>query len=226
MKSLGARAQGLRLERMQASAQWRHGGFRNLAPIRPGLRDPAAKMPTLAEFVCGGTRRVPAAPLPALDPRGHWLQPPASGLRATWIGHSTVLVEIDGARLLTDPVWGRRASPSQLAGPKRFQPAAVPLTALPPLDAVLISHDHYDHLDMATVKRLVRSQSAPFAVPLGIGGHLRRWGVPEHRIIELDWDETCTLGELVLTLTSAHHFSGRGLARNTTLWGSWVIAGP
>ncbi len=228
MKSLGARAQGLRLERMQASAQWRDGGFRNLAPIRPGLRDPAAKMPTLAEFVCGGTRRVPAAPLPALDPRGRWQQPPASGLRATWIGHSTVLLEIDGARLLTDPVWGRRASPSQLAGPKRFQPAAVPLAALPPLDAVLVSHDHYDHLCHPTIRALAKTR-VPFVTSLGVGAHLQAWGVAPERITELDWWESHRVPGtgVEVTATPSQHFSGRGLKdRNATLWSGLAMRGP
>ena len=83
MKSMGERATGERLERMRNSALWAGEGFRNLAPIQPGLRDPAAKMPSLGDFLCGGTRRVPGAPLPMQDPRGAWLKPPASGLRAT-----------------------------------------------------------------------------------------------------------------------------------------------
>jgi L-ascorbate metabolism protein UlaG (beta-lactamase superfamily) len=152
--------------------------------------------------------------------------PAAEGVEIVWYGHASALVEIEGSRVLLDPVWSDRCSPSAHVGPKRLHPVPVELESLPRVDAVLISHDHYDHLDMETVRRLTASQSAPFAVPLGIGGHLRRWGVPEHRIIELDWDETCTLGELTVTLTSAHHFSGRATTRNTTLWGSWVIAGP
>ena len=160
MKSLGARAQGLRLERMHASPLWAGAGFRNIAPIRPGLRDPEARMPSLTDFLCGGTRRVPTAPLPAQDPRGAWLQRPDTGLRATWLGHSTVLLEIDGARVLTDPVWGQRASPTQLAGPKRFQPVPVALKTLmdiAPPDAVLISHDHYDHLCHPTLRALAKT---------------------------------------------------------------------
>jgi L-ascorbate metabolism protein UlaG (beta-lactamase superfamily) len=97
---------------------------------------------------------------------------------------------------------------------------------LPPVDAVLISHDHYDHLDLPTVRALVRGQSAPFVVPIGIGAHLRGWGVPEDRIIELDWDGATTVAGLTLTCTEARHFSGRFFARNTTLWSSWVITGP
>ncbi len=125
MRSLGRKAEGARLERLKASPLWAGEGFRNLHPIIPGLRDPGVPMPTLADFICGGERRVPRGPLPSMSPVGTWAVPPASGLRLTWLGHSTVLIEIDGLRVLTDPVWGPRASPSRLAGPKRFQP--VPL---------------------------------------------------------------------------------------------------
>jgi L-ascorbate metabolism protein UlaG (beta-lactamase superfamily) len=101
----------------------------------------------------------------------------------------------------------------------------VGLRDLPPLDAIVISHDHYDHLDMATVRELTRRQSAPFLVPLGVGTHLRRWRVPEERIVELDWNGTARLGGLSFTMTEARHFSGRAFTRNETLWCSWVIAG-
>jgi len=228
MKSLGARATGLRLERMQASPSWVDGGFRNLAPIQRGLRDPAAQMPSLTDFLCGGTRRVPTAPLPAQDPRARWLKPPATGLRATWLGHSTVLVEIDGVRVLTDPVWGARASPSQLAGPKRFQPVPVALKALPPIDAVLISHDHYDHLCHPTIRALAKT-GVPFVTSLGVGAHLQAWGVEPERITELDWWQSHRLpgSGVEITAAPAQHFSGRGLKdRNATLWSSLVLRGP
>src|SRR4051812_19580076 len=130
MKSFGARAAGLRLERMKSSPLWRGEGFANIHPVLVGLRDPAARMPSLSEFLCGGPRRVPASPLPAADPRDTWSRKPETGLRATWLGHSTVLIEIDGVRVLTDPVWGPRASPSSLLGPKRFQPVPVELRAM------------------------------------------------------------------------------------------------
>ncbi len=229
MKSLGARASGLRLERMQASPLWVRNesgaGFRNLAPIRAGLRDPAAKMPTLADFVCGGSRRVPERPLPAMNPLDTWQHKPDSGLRATWLGHSTVLLELDGVRLLTDPVWGARASPSQLAGPKRFQPVPVALKTLPPIDAVLISHDHYDHLCHPTIKALAKT-SVPFVTSLGVGAHLQAWGVPPERITELDWWESHVIAGTGVEVTAApsQHFSGRGLKdRNATLWSSLVV---
>ena len=142
MKSLGARAAGERLERMQASPLWQGQGFRKLHPVLPGLRDSSGPRPTLGQFLCGGPRRVPPGPLPLVDPRPAWQQVPDSGLRATWLGHSTVLVEIGGRRILTDPVWGPRVSPSRLIGPKRFQPAPLRLRDMPPLDLALISHDH------------------------------------------------------------------------------------
>ena len=230
MKSLGSRAAGLRLERMHASAQWdrvSNGGFRNNAPIRPGLRDPNAKMPTLADFLCGGTRRVPTAPLPAVDPRPAWQRTPDSGLRATWLGHSTVLLEVDGARLLTDPVWGARASPTQLAGPKRFQPVPVSLKALPNIDAVLISHDHYDHLCLPTMRALAKT-AVPFVTSLGVGAHLQGWGIAPERITELDWGQKHRVPgtSVEVTAVPAQHFSGRGLKdRNATLWSSLVIQG-
>ena len=127
MKTLGKPPQGERLERLQASPLWTPQGLRNIHPVLPGLRDASAPRPALSDFLCGGERRVPAGPLPSHDPREAWRRTPGSGLRATWLGHSTVLVEIAGRRVLTDPVWGPRASPSRLVGPKRFQPAPVAL---------------------------------------------------------------------------------------------------
>ena len=105
MKSLGRKPGGARLERIKASPRWTGEQFRNLHPIAPGLRDPTASMPTLTDFLCGGERRVPRGPLPSMNPLEKWRKAPASGLRATWLGHSTVLIEIDGLRVLTDPVW-------------------------------------------------------------------------------------------------------------------------
>jgi L-ascorbate metabolism protein UlaG (beta-lactamase superfamily) len=225
MRSLGRTPAGARLERMRASPRFAQDRFRNLYPILPGLRDASAPMPSLREFLCGGERRQPPAPLAAVDPLEGWRRPPGSGLRATWLGHSTVLIEIDGRRVLTDPVWGPRASPSRLVGPKRFQPVPVALKSLPPLDVVVISHDHYDHLDYPTIRRL-RALDVPFVTSLGVGAHLESWGVNPQRIVELDWWESWTLPGADLTVTAApsQHFSGRTVkSRNTTLWSSLVI---
>jgi L-ascorbate metabolism protein UlaG (beta-lactamase superfamily) len=225
MKSLGTRARGARLERMQASTRWKDGRFHNLHPIAPGLRDPSASMPSISDFLCGGERRVPRGALPSVDPLATWQRPPQSGLRATWLGHSTVLIEIDGLRIVTDPVWGHRASPSSLAGPKRFQPVPVPLRAMPPVDLVLVSHDHYDHLDYPTIRQLAKLD-VPFVTSLGVGAHLEAWGVRPERIVELDWWESHRIPGTEVTVTAApsQHFSGRGLKdRNATLWSSLVI---
>jgi len=182
-------------------------------------------MPSLSDFLCGGERRVPRGPLPAVDPRPHWARRVQSGLRITWLGHSTTLIEIGGYRVLTDPVWGPRASPSRLIGPKRFQPVPVPLRALREVDLVIISHDHYDHLDYPTIRQLVKS-SVPMVTSLGVGAHLERWGIAPERIVELDWWEYYRLPHSDLTVTAApsQHFSGRGFKdRNATLWSSMVI---
>ena len=228
MKSFGKPPQGERLERLQASPLWTPQGLRNKHPVLPGLRDVNGPRPSLVDFLCGGERRVPSGPLPSMDPRDAWRRPAASGLRATWLGHSTVLIEIGGKRVLTDPVWGPRASPSRLVGPKRFQPMPVALKALPPIDLVVISHDHYDHLDYPTIRALAKA-GVPFVTALGVGAHLESWGIPPERITELDWWQSHRLpgSEVVVTAAPSQHFSGRGLKdRNATLWASMVIASP
>jgi len=225
MKSFGANPRGARLERIKASPRWAGERFRNVHPVMPGLRDPSVPMPTISEFLCGGERRMPRGPLPSISPLEAWRRSPGSGLRATWLGHSTVLIEIDGLRVLTDPVWGPRASPLRVAGPKRFQPVPVALRAMPPIDLVVVSHDHYDHLDYPTIRELAKLD-VPFVTSLGVGAHLEAWGVPATRIVELDWWESHRLPNSELTVTAApsQHFSGRGLKnRNSTLWSSLVI---
>jgi len=227
LKSFGAQASGLRLERMKASPRYRDGAFTNTAPVTQGLKKGTAT-PTIAEFLCGGQRRTPRVPLPSQSPLAGWRHPPASGLRATWLGHSTVLLELDGARVLTDPVWGERASPVSFAGPKRFQPVPIAIAALPELDAVIISHDHYDHLDYPTILELAK-RDVPFFTSLGVGAHLQAWGVPAQRITELDWWEQAVIPgtELAINAAPSQHFSGRGLgSRNATLWSSMVVRGP
>ncbi|GII76594.1 Zn-dependent hydrolase [Sphaerisporangium rufum] len=211
-----------RADRVRRSPQFRDGAFFNPMPEHTEVLDgPPAGL--LREFVTDRDRRRPAGPVPLRTPPAGQA---ADGLGVVWYGHASTLVEIDGRRVLFDPVWSERVSPSQLAGPRRLHPVPVPLDALPAVDAVAISHDHYDHLDRATVRALTVRQSAPFLVPLGIGAHLERWGVPADRIIELDWEEEAEVAGLRFTATAARHFSGRTLRRNDTLWGSWSVAGP
>jgi L-ascorbate metabolism protein UlaG (beta-lactamase superfamily) len=221
----GSQPRGLRLERMQGSKRYRDGAFHNVHPILPGLR--GGVMPSLGDFLRGGGRRVPRAPLPTTDPRASWSRPAETGLRLTWLGHSTLLVELDGVRVLTDPVWGSRVSPVGFAGPKRFHPVPVSLAQLPRPDAVLVSHDHYDHLDYPTILELAKGD-VPFFTSLGVGAHLESWGIPESRIVELDWWESAPIagGRAQLTAAPSQHFSGRapGL-RSTTAWSSFALRG-
>jgi L-ascorbate metabolism protein UlaG (beta-lactamase superfamily) len=155
---------------------------------------------------------------------------PSTGLRVTWMGHSSMLVEIDGVRVLIDPVWDERAAPLTWAGPKRFFAAPLPLEEMPRIDAVLISHDHYDHLGAQTIRRLAALASvsgASWLTPLGVGAILERLGVAGARITELDWTDSAQVGALTITALPTRHFSGRSLLnRFETLWASFVLAGP
>ncbi|MGW0433329.1 MBL fold metallo-hydrolase [Micromonospora sp. NPDC003197] len=227
--ALGGRPRGARAARIHRSPQFQGKTFQNPVTTRIDLADTSRN--TLRELLFGDHRRRPTGTVPVRTPTTAAPVPAsasasASELNILWYGHASTLIEIEGRRVLVDPVWSERCSPSRLVGPRRLHPPPVPIEQLPPVEAILISHDHYDHLDMATVKALCRTQSAPFLVPLGVGAHLDRWGVPASRIIELDWAESVTLAGLTLTATAARHFSGRGLARDRTLWGSWVVAGP
>jgi N-acyl-phosphatidylethanolamine-hydrolysing phospholipase D len=145
-------------------------------------------------------------------------------LTVTWIGHSTALVQIGGLNVLTDPVWSERASPVSFAGPRRRLPPALELGALPPIDVVLISHDHYDHLDVNTVGRLAAARAdTRWLVPLGVGSHVRDAGA--RQVDELAWWDERVIGSVSLVCTPAQHSSGRGVAdRNRSLWCGWCVA--
>lgn len=178
----------------------------------------------LRDYLFGSAMRVPNCPLPMVRDGATRLKTPStSGLRVTWLGHSTTLVEIDGQVVLTDPMFSERASPSSAVGPKRFHAPPIALSELPHLDAVVISHDHYDHLDQATVVALVAT-GVSFHVGLGVGVHLAAWGVPAAQIVEHDWWGEVRVGELVIASVPARHFSGRrGVGNSRTLWTSWVL---
>jgi L-ascorbate metabolism protein UlaG (beta-lactamase superfamily) len=218
------RLTGLRLERALASKQYREGKFHNAAAA--GQKRPEMTAKLLGEFLFGGKRRMPAGPLPMDRPHEAWARPiSSSGLRITWLGHSTMLIEADGVRVLTDPVFGDRASPLSFAGPKRFHPVPAQIAELPELTAVLLSHNHHDHLCPESLRALAR-RGVPIVTSLGVGANLEKLGIPAAQITELDWWEEHTLpgGALRLTAAPAQHFSGRGLSdRNDTLWSSWVI---
>ena len=225
--AFGGTPHGDRLKRMKRSPQYADGRFKN--PIPTPVGPSGALWGALSRWVSSAVAG-PASPSPqavatvGLDPLP---APPETRLGITWLGHSTVLVEMEGRRVLTDPVWSHRASPSTAIGPKRFQRNPLPLDRIPRLDAVVISHDHYDHLDERAVRSIALS-GVPFYVPLGVGAHLEKWGIDAKQIRELDWWEQAELaaGGLTLVATPSRHFSGRGmLDLNDTQWASWVLWG-
>lgn len=202
---------------MEHSPQWLNGRFHNPQPLWNNFAG------ALASILKPNPHGVPKDAVPVQSPRLE--AEPGTGPRVTWLGHSTVLLEIDGTRILTDPVWSDRASPVNWAGPKRFFAPPMPLEQLPVPQAIVISHDHYDHLDRATISQM-RDWETRFIVPLGVGARLRRWGIPAARITELDWWEGVRVGTLEITCTPARHASGRGLSdKDRTLWGGYAFQG-
>ncbi|MFG2868508.1 MBL fold metallo-hydrolase [Streptomyces sp. NPDC048338] len=226
-EAFGADPTGARLERIRRSPNFADGVFQNPVSARHRPSGSTVEFAKVYFEKEARARRAPQGPIPVhATTLADLAKPAASGLRITWMGHSTVLAEIDGRRVLFDPVWGERCSPFPFVGPKRLHAVPVPLAELGPVDVVVISHDHYDHLDLPTIKALASTDTV-FAVPLGVGAHLERWGVRADRLRELDWNETAEVGELRLTATPARHFCGRGLRNQQhTLWASWVVAGP
>ncbi|MFP4548919.1 MAG: MBL fold metallo-hydrolase [Fidelibacterota bacterium] len=175
------------------------------------------------EFMRGAEYREPAIPLPVtkIDPMNIGN---STETKITWFGHSTFLIEIAGQIILIDPMFGRISSPIPFIGPRRYtMNFPIAIEQLPPIDLIVISHDHYDHLDMRSIKQL-KSKTAKFIVPLGVDKHLQRWGVKQSKIIKLNWWEEVTLNNLTLVSTPARHFSGRAFNdRARTLWCSWII---
>ncbi|GAA1947524.1 MBL fold metallo-hydrolase [Kitasatospora viridis] len=225
--AFGAEPTGARLERIRRSPNFVDGAFRNPVPTRRLVYERSPLEITRAQLAAGRERRLPAGPIPVHRLGSAELAAqPASGLRLTWLGHATVLAELDGRRVLFDPVWGVRCSPFPGIGPKRLHPMPIRIADLGPVDVVVISHDHYDHLDMTSIRALIGS-GAQFAAPLGVGAHLEHWGVPAERITELDWWEEAEVAGLTLTATPARHYCSRGPRTSSHyLWASWAVAGP
>jgi len=221
-RAFGQRATGGRRARMERSPQWKGGSFENPQPLWNDVWGSLTGMTRASEYASpSADAPVPVEPV---DP-ARFEQPPPSGLRVTWLGHSTVLLEIDGHRVLTDPVFSPRASPLSWIGPKRWYPPPLPLERVPAVDAVVISHDHYDHLDQPTIEA-IKGWKAAFVVPLGVGAHLEYWGVPKEKIVELDWWEEAKVGGLEIHCVPARHASGRTvLDKDATLWAGYAFVG-
>ena len=210
------------------------GGQRFLNPIPTSVQLKGAGFARILFLFLFENRslREPRRPLgPFRTNPAAFVEPPESGLRVTWLGHSSVLLEIDGLRLLFDPVWSERASFSKWLGPKRFMPPPLALEDLPALDAIILSHDHYDHLDAETwrvLARLAKTRQTPVLTSLGVGKYLLQCGVERSRITEMDWTEEAMLSNgCKLTCLPSRHFSGRALwNRFGTLWSAFAIRGP
>jgi N-acyl-phosphatidylethanolamine-hydrolysing phospholipase D len=211
-------------QRMPPSHHAPDGGFRNPWPgsERAGLAGlfrwmvverattPRAVEPPASAF----PRATPTFATPRAEPHA---------ITATWVGHSSFLLQVGGQNVLVDPVWSDRVSPVPFAGPRRFTQPGVAFDALPPIDAVLLSHDHYDHLDAPTIRRIARRwPTARWAAPLGVAGRLRGLGAAD--VAEHDWWQEGTLGPLAIACVPAQHFSGRSATdRDRSLWCGWTI---
>ncbi|MCB0765198.1 MAG: MBL fold metallo-hydrolase [Flavobacteriales bacterium] len=223
---IGGRQKGERARRIEASPNSVKGRFRNV--LDTDMDMPLSAMGrVLWEMIKGGGGREPEGIIPTVRfDAQQWEAIPSGTFATAWFGHSSLLIKAGGKTILVDPVFGERASTFSFAGPKRFEyDAHMTVEGLPHVDVVLLSHDHYDHLDHFTIDTLVRSGAKPrYIAPLGVGAHLERWGVQASSITEMDrWDEL-DIGSVRLTLVPSRHFSGRGLSdRFTTLWGAWVI---
>ena len=221
----GGTVSGERLKTAQASPHYHDGAFANTPPHPPlQLGDVWGYF---IEQLFGDQTRVPPSviPISAVPPESIHAEP-LTALRAIWLGHSSVYIELDGLRLLVDPVFSDYASPLNGIGPKRTHPLPIALADLPRIDVVMISHDHYDHLDMRTIQYL-SSKGTQFLVPLGVGAHLDEWEIPESRITELDWWESTEIAGLTIVCTPAQHYSSRGIFDyKETLWSSWSVIGP
>jgi len=198
--------------------------FKNLDPAYKR----ASYFTRLHSFIIGGTWLVPerrVSPLRAAVPDPQALRGNHQEATVTWIGHSTVLVQLDGVNFLTDPTWAGRSGPfSGLVGVRRYTPAPIRMEDLPSIDFVLISHDHYDHLDEPTVRRLARLYNPRFVVPLGIKAWLADRGITN--AVELDWGQSIAFKGLTIVCTPAQHGSGRTLAdQGRRLWSSWAVLG-
>ena len=217
LPALGVVPAGARAEALARLPMFRDGRLRNALPL-----DESLAAVSRAIFGERAEATQPDAPLAfAGDP----LPAAPDAFAVTWLGHSTVVLDLDGQRVLFDPMFGERASPVSFAGPARYLRPPLSLEDLGRVDVVLISHDHYDHLDMDTVAQLAAGGSR-FVVPLGIGARLEGWGVPPEQVTELSWWEQTTVGPLRVVSTPARHFSGRDAAdRFGTLWTGWAVLG-
>ncbi|MEW9673267.1 MBL fold metallo-hydrolase [Ammoniphilus sp. 3BR4] len=208
------------------SLNYSNGKFINTVPT-PMDMNMGTMIGLLRDFMKGNPKRRPSKSIPIKKPDLFQTAPAEQQPSVTWFGHSAFMLELNGKRLLLDPMLGKAPSPFPSIGGKRYSKSP-PVRAedLPSIDAVILSHDHYDHLDYGSILKL-KEKVRKFFVPLGVGAHLERWGIDKARITELDWWDEGEFEGIRLACTPARHFSGRSIGdRNSTLWCSWVIEAP
>ncbi len=222
LASTGKSPGAARMTTFQKSPHYKDGKFIN--PVATSVMLEGNYWDVTTRYIrSNSSERKPKNPVPVQSLAGAVPAAPAQEIQVYWLGHASILLEMAGKRFLLDPVFSERVSMVQWAGPKRLHPSPVRLGQIPKVDAVLISHNHYDHLDYATIKELAR-QPVTFYVPLGIGETLESWGCRKEKIVELDWWQEVEYQNIKLACTPARHFSGRGLFdRDKTLWSSWCI---
>lgn len=219
--SFGKLPSGPSMERIIKSPNYQNGAFVNVIPT-PMMSEDASYLSMAGKYFQESVDRSPTEKIEVIqtDLKALSLDTP----QVIWFGHSSYLLILEGKRILVDPVFSERASPVQYFGMKRYDATFHYATKdFPDVDIVVITHDHYDHLDYNSIIQL-KDRVGLFIAPLGVGSHLRYWGIPSDRIKEFDWWEgENILPGITLTATPARHFSGRGLRRNKTLWASWVL---
>lgn len=220
---LGSRPDDVSLSMSRQSPQFdlESGRFENIGKVSTTLTGSVGSM--VSEYFGGNQVRTPTEPLPQVTPDLPSLTHFAEKPRFIWLGHSSFLLQVGDQTILVDPVLESHASPFPVFA-ERFQPAVLKPEDMPKIDVILISHDHYDHLEMETMQKFAGTDTK-IIVPLGVGSHLRGWGVLPEQIVELDWWEHHEFQGVQYTCTPAQHFSGRGLHRNETLWASWAVSG-
>jgi L-ascorbate metabolism protein UlaG (beta-lactamase superfamily) len=223
LPAFGRKPTGQRLQRIQQSSNYKDGAFQNQS-LTPALTGGASYGKVMKDFFFGKhDRKIPASPMPVIK-RDLKQASVASEPQITWFGHSSYLLQMEGKNILVDPVFSERTSPVQFAGSKAFEGTDVyGIEDMPQIDILLITHNHYDHLDYLTVSKLKDSVGV-IITSLGVGADLERWGVSSHKIKELNWWEAVELSQgITFTAAPGRHFSGRNFKRNETLWSSFIL---
>jgi len=224
--AFGKDPEGKHLEKIQSSPNF-NKEKETFVNRRPDILDTMRKGQSMVkltfEFLFGGQKhRAPSEKLPDVKPDVTEFLKKSDKLKFIWFGHSTFLINFDDTIILFDPIFSTAASPVSFAV-KRFQPPVLKLDELPEIHYIVISHDHYDHLDMETIQ-FFKTKKTKFITPLGVSSHIKEWGIEDERLTELDWWDVIQTDNLEFILTPAQHFSGRkGSNQMKTLWGSWIV---